>query len=45
MEVLFRFKALCEQHLAELTALVVKEHGKNRGEAEAEVLKGPDPIF
>lgn len=40
VEVLFRFKSLCEAHLQELTELVVKEHGKNRGEAEAEVLKG-----
>mmetsp|Transcript_10954 Transcript_10954/g.26383 ORF Transcript_10954/g.26383 Transcript_10954/m.26383 type:complete len:509 (+) Transcript_10954:33-1559(+) len=43
-EVLFRFKALCEANLAELTALVVKEHGKNSGEAEAEVLKGVETV-
>ncbi|CAJ1433247.1 unnamed protein product [Effrenium voratum] len=44
VEVLFRFKNLCELHLAELTALVVQEHGKNSGEAEAEVLKGVETV-
>jgi len=44
VEVLFRFKALCEANLKELTAIVVQEHGKNRGEAEAEVLKGLETV-
>lgn len=44
VEVLFRFKSLAEKHLKELTDLVVKEHGKNRGEAEAEVLKGIETV-
>lgn len=44
VEILFRFKSLCEANLAELTALVVKEHGKNSGEAEAEVLKGLETV-
>mmetsp|Transcript_103778 Transcript_103778/g.281855 ORF Transcript_103778/g.281855 Transcript_103778/m.281855 type:complete len:522 (-) Transcript_103778:198-1763(-) len=44
VEVLFRFKALAEAHLKELTDLVVLEHGKNRGEAEAEVLKGIETV-
>lgn len=44
VEVLFRFKELMEAHLAELTELVVREHGKNRGEAEAEVMKGIETI-
>jgi len=44
VEVLFRFKALAEANLAEITALVVKEHGKNRGEAEAEILKGLETV-
>eukprot|EP00931_Biecheleriopsis_adriatica_P088568 TRINITY_DN6285_c0_g2_i1.p1 TRINITY_DN6285_c0_g2~~TRINITY_DN6285_c0_g2_i1.p1 ORF type:complete len:520 (-),score=142.37 TRINITY_DN6285_c0_g2_i1:52-1581(-) len=44
VEILFRFKALAEEHLAELTALVVTEHGKNSGEAEAEILKGLETV-
>mmetsp|Transcript_73487 Transcript_73487/g.132348 ORF Transcript_73487/g.132348 Transcript_73487/m.132348 type:complete len:510 (-) Transcript_73487:233-1762(-) len=44
VEVLFRFKSLAEANLKELTYLVVKEHGKNRGEAEAEVLKGIETV-
>mmetsp|Transcript_63079 Transcript_63079/g.150342 ORF Transcript_63079/g.150342 Transcript_63079/m.150342 type:complete len:513 (-) Transcript_63079:98-1636(-) len=43
-EILFRFKSLAEQNLKELTTLVVKEHGKNRAEAEAEVLKGLETV-
>src|ERR1700724_1839595 len=35
--VLFRFRALVEQHLDELTALVTREHGKSRAEARAEM--------
>lgn len=44
VEVLFRFKTLLEANLQELTALVVREHGKNRAEAEAEVLKGIETV-
>jgi methylmalonic acid semialdehyde dehydrogenase len=44
VEVLFRFKSLLETHLKELTDLVVMEHGKNRGEAEAEILKGIETV-
>lgn len=44
VEVLFRFKNLAEAHLKELTDLVVQEHGKNRGEAEAEILKGLETV-
>lgn len=36
----FRFRALLEQHKAELTALVTAENGKTFPEAEAEILKG-----
>lgn len=43
-EVLFKFKSLCEANLKELTELVVKEHGKNRGEAEAEIVKGLETV-
>lgn len=44
VEVLFRFKELMEANLQELTMLVVREHGKNRVEAEAEVMKGIETV-
>lgn len=44
VEVLFRFKSLMEANMKELTALVVQEHGKNRVEAEAEVMKGLETV-
>ncbi|MEO8199897.1 MAG: CoA-acylating methylmalonate-semialdehyde dehydrogenase [Gemmatimonadota bacterium] len=39
VQVLYRYRALLEQHLGDLAALIMEEHGKVRGEAEAEVLK------
>ena len=39
VQVFFRYRSLLEQHLDELTDLIVEEHGKVRGEAQAEVLK------
>ena len=39
VQVFYRYKALLEQHLAELASLVTEEHGKVKVEAEAEVLK------
>ncbi len=39
VQVFFRYRNLLEQHIEELTDLIVEEHGKVRGEARAEVLK------
>ncbi len=39
VQVFFRYRSLLEQHLDELTDLIVEEHGKVPGEARAEVLK------
>jgi malonate-semialdehyde dehydrogenase (acetylating)/methylmalonate-semialdehyde dehydrogenase len=39
VQVLFRYRALLERHIDELTALIVEEHGKVDGEARAEILK------
>jgi malonate-semialdehyde dehydrogenase (acetylating)/methylmalonate-semialdehyde dehydrogenase len=39
VQVLFRYRALLEQHRDELAGLISEEHGKIRSEAEAEVLK------
>jgi malonate-semialdehyde dehydrogenase (acetylating)/methylmalonate-semialdehyde dehydrogenase len=39
VQVLYRYRALLQQHLGELAELVVEEHGKVRSEAEAEILK------
>ncbi|MDQ3556860.1 MAG: CoA-acylating methylmalonate-semialdehyde dehydrogenase [Gemmatimonadota bacterium] len=39
VQVFFRYRSLLERHLDELTDLIVEEHGKVRGEAQAEVLK------
>jgi malonate-semialdehyde dehydrogenase (acetylating)/methylmalonate-semialdehyde dehydrogenase len=39
VQVFYRYKALLEKHLRELSALITEEHGKLAGEAEAEILK------
>ncbi|MCA0268005.1 MAG: CoA-acylating methylmalonate-semialdehyde dehydrogenase [Bacteroidetes bacterium] len=39
VQVIFRYRALLEQHIDELTALVTQENGKIESEARAEVLK------
>jgi malonate-semialdehyde dehydrogenase (acetylating)/methylmalonate-semialdehyde dehydrogenase len=39
VQVLFRYRTLLEQHIDELTALIVEEHGKIDAEARAEILK------
>jgi malonate-semialdehyde dehydrogenase (acetylating)/methylmalonate-semialdehyde dehydrogenase len=39
VQVFYRYKALLERHLDELSALVTEEHGKVKGEADAEILK------
>ena len=39
VQVLYRYRTLLEQHLAELSALVTEENGKLPAEATAEVLK------
>ena len=39
VQVLYRYRALLEQHLNELAALITEEHGKIRSEAEAELAK------
>jgi malonate-semialdehyde dehydrogenase (acetylating)/methylmalonate-semialdehyde dehydrogenase len=41
-QVFYRYKALLEQNIAELAALVSEENGKVRSEAEAEVLKSAE---
>lgn len=41
-QVFYRYKALLEQNIDELAALVSEENGKIRGEAEAEVLKSAE---
>ena len=42
VQVFFRYKALLEQHIDELAALVTEENGKTAGEARAEVLKAAE---
>src|SRR5512140_335936 len=42
VQVFFRYKALLEQHIDELTALVTEENGKIASEARAEVLKSAE---
>ncbi|MDQ6886092.1 MAG: CoA-acylating methylmalonate-semialdehyde dehydrogenase [Gemmatimonadota bacterium] len=42
VQVFYRYKALLEQHLEELAALVSEENGKVLGEARAEVLKSAE---
>jgi malonate-semialdehyde dehydrogenase (acetylating)/methylmalonate-semialdehyde dehydrogenase len=39
VQVFYRYKRLLECHLDELAGLITEEHGKVRGEAEAEILK------
>ena len=39
VQVFFRYRTLLEQHIDELSALIVEEHGKVESEARAEVLK------
>ena len=43
-QVMFRFKALFDQHLEELTALVTKENGKTLDEARGEVKRAVEVI-
>jgi len=42
VQVFYRYKALLEQHIDELAALVTEENGKISGEARAEVLKSAE---
>jgi malonate-semialdehyde dehydrogenase (acetylating) / methylmalonate-semialdehyde dehydrogenase len=42
--VLFRFKALCEQHADELTALITREHGKVLSDAAGELARGLEVV-
>lgn len=42
--VMFRYRALMEQHFEELTALVTREHGKTLAEARAEVNRGVEMV-
>ncbi len=42
VQVFFRYKALLEKHIDELSALVTEENGKIDGEARAEVLKSAE---
>jgi malonate-semialdehyde dehydrogenase (acetylating)/methylmalonate-semialdehyde dehydrogenase len=42
--VMFRFKALIEQHLDELAALVTAEHGKVLSDARGEVTRGMEVV-
>jgi len=39
VQVFYRYKTLLERDLDELAALITEEHGKIKGEAEAEILK------
>ena len=42
--VMFRYRALMEQHFEELAALVTREHGKTLAEARAEVNRGVEMV-
>jgi malonate-semialdehyde dehydrogenase (acetylating) / methylmalonate-semialdehyde dehydrogenase len=42
VQVFYRYKALLEEHIDELSALVTEENGKIRSEARAEVLKSAE---
>jgi malonate-semialdehyde dehydrogenase (acetylating)/methylmalonate-semialdehyde dehydrogenase len=42
--VLFRFKALLEEHADELTRLITREHGKVLADARGEVLRGIEVV-
>ncbi|MEP6574786.1 MAG: aldehyde dehydrogenase family protein, partial [Gemmatimonadota bacterium] len=39
VQVFYRYKALLERHLDELSTLITEEHGKVKSEADAEILK------
>ena len=39
VQVFYRYKALLERHLPELSALITEEHGKIKSEADAEIFK------
>jgi malonate-semialdehyde dehydrogenase (acetylating)/methylmalonate-semialdehyde dehydrogenase len=39
VQVFYRYKALLQRHLPELSALITEEHGKIKPEADAEILK------
>jgi malonate-semialdehyde dehydrogenase (acetylating) / methylmalonate-semialdehyde dehydrogenase len=43
--VLIRFHALCQQHMDELTELIVRENGKNLAEAAADIAKGNETLL
>jgi malonate-semialdehyde dehydrogenase (acetylating) / methylmalonate-semialdehyde dehydrogenase len=43
-QVMFRFKALLEEHIDELTLLVVRENGKTLDEARGEVRRGIEVV-
>jgi malonate-semialdehyde dehydrogenase (acetylating)/methylmalonate-semialdehyde dehydrogenase len=42
--VLFRFKALCEQHADELAGLLTREHGKTLADAAGELARGLEVV-
>ncbi|MCG6866909.1 MAG: CoA-acylating methylmalonate-semialdehyde dehydrogenase [Thiogranum sp.] len=42
--VLFRFKALCDQHAAEISALITREHGKVLSDAAGELARGLEVV-
>jgi malonate-semialdehyde dehydrogenase (acetylating)/methylmalonate-semialdehyde dehydrogenase len=42
--IMFRFRALLEQHFEQLAALVTREHGKTLAEARAEVNRGIEVV-
>ena len=42
--VLFRFKALLEEHLSELAELMTREHGKTREESAGEIRRGIESV-
>jgi malonate-semialdehyde dehydrogenase (acetylating)/methylmalonate-semialdehyde dehydrogenase len=44
VQVLFRYKHIVEEHLEELAALIVQEHGKTLTEARGDVRRGIDCI-
>ena len=44
ISVLFRFKALLEEHLAELAELMTREHGKTRDESAGEIKRGIESV-
>jgi malonate-semialdehyde dehydrogenase (acetylating) / methylmalonate-semialdehyde dehydrogenase len=43
--ILLRFHTLVQDHLAELTALIVQENGKNQTEAAADIAKGNETLL